>query len=214
VYGVQRSPDPLWRVLLSWIEGHPGTAAWVQAVGAIIALVIAIAVPWFQQWWTKLAEQRSLRHALHTEVAMVAEQCILELRHWRVAQPPPTPINPRTALLPPLVIFSGNSGKVGLLSREEILHLIGFSGTLHDLSIVVNDMIERDVHGKEYRERVQVLLSNACGSAAKFLAAVPGIADAADDQPFIEALRKAYGAMNDVRTRARDQSDPAGRADF
>ena len=31
--------------LLIWIESHPGTAAWVQAIGAIVALAIAIGVP-------------------------------------------------------------------------------------------------------------------------------------------------------------------------
>jgi hypothetical protein len=31
-----------------WIESHPGTAAWVQAVGTILALVIAIVVPVFR----------------------------------------------------------------------------------------------------------------------------------------------------------------------
>jgi hypothetical protein len=30
---------------LSWIESHPGTAAWVQAIGAMVALFVAIFVP-------------------------------------------------------------------------------------------------------------------------------------------------------------------------
>ncbi|KXO81134.1 hypothetical protein [Stutzerimonas stutzeri] len=34
--------------LVVWFEQHPGTASWAQAVGTIIALVIALAVP-FQQ---------------------------------------------------------------------------------------------------------------------------------------------------------------------
>ncbi|MBU9153178.1 hypothetical protein KTD28_00985 [Burkholderia gladioli] len=33
---------------LDWIEHHPGMASWVQAVGSIIALVIAIGVPAWQ----------------------------------------------------------------------------------------------------------------------------------------------------------------------
>jgi hypothetical protein len=32
--------------LVSWIEVHPGTASWVQAVGSIIAIVVAILIPW------------------------------------------------------------------------------------------------------------------------------------------------------------------------
>jgi hypothetical protein len=31
--------------LLDWIECHPGTAAWVQALGAIVALIVAVMVP-------------------------------------------------------------------------------------------------------------------------------------------------------------------------
>ncbi|MBC8739381.1 hypothetical protein F6X40_21805 [Paraburkholderia sp. UCT31] len=34
--------------ILAWVEAHPGLAAWVQAVGTIIAMFIAIAVPAFQ----------------------------------------------------------------------------------------------------------------------------------------------------------------------
>jgi hypothetical protein len=33
---------------LSWIEAHPGTAGWVQAVGAVLAILLAIAIPFFQ----------------------------------------------------------------------------------------------------------------------------------------------------------------------
>ena len=36
---------PALKELLIWIESHPGTAAWVQAIGAIVALAIAIGVP-------------------------------------------------------------------------------------------------------------------------------------------------------------------------
>src|SRR5260370_23365246 len=36
---------PALKDLLIWIESHPGTAAWVQAIGAIVALAIAIGVP-------------------------------------------------------------------------------------------------------------------------------------------------------------------------
>jgi hypothetical protein len=32
-----------------WIEAHPGMASWVQAAGAIIAIAIAIGVPWLQR---------------------------------------------------------------------------------------------------------------------------------------------------------------------
>ena len=75
--------------LIEPIENHPGTAAWVQAVGAIIALFIAIWIP---------RRQQRLK-------------------------------DPRTARLPPLTIFDANAGKLGLLTDDEIVPLIAFSGT-------------------------------------------------------------------------------------
>lgn len=33
---------------IKWIDDHPGLAAWVQAIGAILALVTAIAIPTYQ----------------------------------------------------------------------------------------------------------------------------------------------------------------------
>jgi hypothetical protein len=101
--------------LLDWIEGHPATAAWVQAVGTIIALAIAIAVPWIQQWRTRVGERRFLRYALHTEVGMVAEQCFLELKSWLDAPPPPAYKNPRTARMPPLMTFKQMQAKLECL---------------------------------------------------------------------------------------------------
>lgn len=33
--------------VLSWIEGHPGTAGWVQGIGSIVAVIVAIIIPVF-----------------------------------------------------------------------------------------------------------------------------------------------------------------------
>ena len=35
---------------LCWIESHPGLASWVQAVGAISALILAVGLPYLQTW--------------------------------------------------------------------------------------------------------------------------------------------------------------------
>jgi hypothetical protein len=177
-------------------------------------------IAWWQQGRARRAEHQAracelsnLRRALYEEVAVIANQCLIELGKWRLAPPPPTRIEPRTARLPPLVIFQANAGQAGLLSRDENIHLIGFSGTLHDLSIAVSDMIERELQDPEIRQHVAVLLSNACCSAAMFLAAVPGIPDADKDRPFIETLGVADRAMHGVRQKVRDQSDTS-RADL
>lgn len=49
--------------LLTWIECHPGTAAWVQAIGAIVALAVAIFVP---VWMAKRADHLSRERFLES----------------------------------------------------------------------------------------------------------------------------------------------------
>lgn len=56
--------------LLDWIEHHPGTAAWVQAGGAIIALAIAIAIP---IWSAKAADRRSRKRFLSSVASICGE---------------------------------------------------------------------------------------------------------------------------------------------
>ncbi|WNF45832.1 hypothetical protein RHP75_15815 [Pseudomonas sp. SG20056] len=36
--------------IVCWFEAHPGTAGWVQATGAILALAISIGLVWWQGW--------------------------------------------------------------------------------------------------------------------------------------------------------------------
>jgi hypothetical protein len=99
-----------------------------------IGIGIAIYVPWRQQRLNAKAEAQrradelaALRHALHTEVGMVATQCHLELWTWHNAPQPPAVKNLRTSRLPPLAIYQANLSKIGLLTREEIVALICFS---------------------------------------------------------------------------------------
>ena len=199
--------------LLLWIEGHPGTAAWVQAGGAITALYIAIWIPRRQQRLTTRAEQHSLRQALHNQVGMVALVCLREFdsRHNAGAN-----VDPRTARLPPLTIFDANAGKLGLLTNDEIVPLIAFSGTLHDLSVVVGSITKEGEWGDGgARENIQVLLSNACGYAATFLATPPGICGRTDKlrQQLIAELRERHQRMNPIRAkRTSGPTPPASRS--
>jgi hypothetical protein len=80
--------------------------------------------------------------------------------------------------------------------------LIGFSGTLHDISVVVEDMDRRAAHGSDDRQTLQMLFSNACGNAANFLEAVPDIEDAQKDQSFIQKLKAAHRSTAATRTAA------------
>jgi hypothetical protein len=184
--------------LLHWIEGHPGTAAWVQAFGAILALAVAISVAWWQQSKARTAEQSakaaelaSLRLALHSEVKMVACQCLSlgDLLSADLRQE-----NVQLLRLPPLTIFQANAGKIGLLTHDEIVHLVGFSGELFNLSVLANSMLEREMKGPGIREdslNLKKIRSRACGHAAEFLATVPGIPGADQDQTHIATLRQA-----------------------
>jgi hypothetical protein len=195
---------------------NPDQAATVQAITAIaqglltvIALAVALGVPWWQQKQIRGEDKRrqkdelaGLRHALHTEVGMAARQCLVELEHWLQGDARLVPKNPRTARFPPLTIYRANADKIGLLTRNEIVHLMGFAGTMHDISVVADDMMQREFRGPEHREVIELLLSNACGSAARFFEVVPGIEGSAHDRPFIEKLRAAHKKMDAARIKA------------
>jgi hypothetical protein len=56
--------------VLQWIEGHLGTAAWVQAIGAILALAVAIFVP---VWMARKADHLSRRRFLESVSAIANE---------------------------------------------------------------------------------------------------------------------------------------------
>lgn len=62
---IQFVPDYIMN-LLGWIEIHPGTAAWVQAVSTIVALAIAIRVP-------QASDRRSRRRFL-SSVASICDE--------------------------------------------------------------------------------------------------------------------------------------------
>jgi hypothetical protein len=159
----------------------------------VLALGIAIWVPGRQQKQVRDDAVRrrtdrmaGLRHALHTEIGMAGFQCRKELDSWLKAELSPAQKNPRTARLAPLRIYEANAGAIGLLTREEIVPLVGFSGTLHDISVVVEDMIRRGSQDPKEYQTLQLLLSNACGAAADFLEAVPGIEGRVQDRRFID----------------------------
>jgi hypothetical protein len=66
--------------VLHWIEAHPGTAAWVQAVGTLIALAIAIAIP----VWQAQREARDHRKGVSDSLlamAAVATRILTAVQH-------------------------------------------------------------------------------------------------------------------------------------
>ena len=51
------------------------------------------------------------------------------------------------------------------------------------------------------QQMIALLLSSACGYAAQFYEAVPGIPDAHLDRPFIKRLQEAHQAMESTRDK-------------
>ena len=146
---------------------------------------------------TRATELQNLRQALHTEVAMTASQCLKTLNDF--TRTDSTTKNPRSALMPRLVIYEQNTGKIGLLSRDEIVNLIRFSGELYDLSVVANALIRRQMAGPRVTGDVlllQRMLADACRYAADFMESVHHIPDADEDRPFIVRLREAAHRVN------------------
>lgn len=205
--------------LYNLIGATPGeaTAAW----GAIIASLIGGAIAGYAAYLgvrTTIegqaktekekfaAELLSIRTALHTEVAMIGMQCLLEYRAWYEAFTKNQSKSPRTARLPTLIVYRSVTAKIGLLRREEIMPLIGFDGTLHDAHVVAAGM-NPDLTTIADRKTLAVLFSHACRNAADFLDAVRDIpaseGDKAADRRFVAALRDASRLGLEERARAQ-----------
>ena len=70
---------------LRWVECHPGLAAWVQAVGTIAAVLLAIAVPTAVEFVARRGRARRLDHVtgaafLRLRRALVNLHCESDLR--------------------------------------------------------------------------------------------------------------------------------------
>jgi hypothetical protein len=137
-------------------------------------------------------ELAAIRRALHTEVGLIANVCIHELRHWQRILHVVGQKDPRTAFFPPLTIYHPVSGNIGRLTRGKIVSLISFAGTLHDIEIVATRIDKNTIQAKHDQETIALLLSNACGSAAEFYEAVLDIPDANLDEDFVVQLKTAF----------------------
>lgn len=58
-------------VFFAWVENHPGLAAWMQAVGSIGALLIAIAIPLWERRRTEQAAALSIMEPLQNSILSI-----------------------------------------------------------------------------------------------------------------------------------------------
>jgi hypothetical protein len=65
--------------MLQWIETHPGLAAWVQAIGAILAIVVAFLVVFLQQRLERDSAARE-RHARAIGLAILLHTDLVTLQ--------------------------------------------------------------------------------------------------------------------------------------
>ncbi len=148
-------------------------------------------------------EIAGIRRALHTEVGMIGLQCMHECKDWQSSiSPRMAPKSTRTAKMPPLTIYNSISPRIGLLTREEIVPLISFSGTIHDAQMVVQSIDNRGTHPNDEDKRLLAFLfSNTCLHAANFLDSVKDIPPCESDAVFISKLRETAKTMEHARIR-------------
>jgi len=183
----------------SFIGGLVGGA--LAAYAAFVAVKTTLEAQAIADANRRAHEIAAIRLALHTEVGMIATVCIREFEDWRALRSGAEK-NPSTARLPPLSIYNSVCGNVGRLTRAEIVPLIKFAGTLHDIEIVAAKMaVQSTTQSANDQKTIALLLSSACGYAAEFCEVVPGIPDAHLDQPFIRRLKEAYQVMESARDR-------------
>ena len=169
-----------------------------QAVLTVIALGIAIGVPWWQQRMKtkddasqRASETEALRLSLQTEVKMVARRCQMEL--GLLLHEPDQLVEPAPLDIPPLSIYHGTVSKFGYLSQNEILPLITWCGTLRDLEMLSNRVgqVEPALRHENRRELITGYLALACKRAADFLEAAPVLSSKDEDRQFIMTLRSS-----------------------
>lgn len=147
-------------------------------------------------------ELAALRLALRTEVGMVAQQCIMEFQDWRTSKNEAVQNRkpPATAIMPTLHVYMSNASQIGRLNRDEIVAIVGFAGTLADIRTYAEDMQSRP-QTHDDKERMMLMLSNACGKAAECLKAMPA-PDAEADRTFIAHLNLCFQETKRYRAEA------------
>jgi hypothetical protein len=74
--------------LLRWVELHPGAASWVQAIGSIVALGIAIIVPAYQTSLTKRQVRRDAALQFKATIQIVQQAVYLVFQTKNIIEDP------------------------------------------------------------------------------------------------------------------------------
>ncbi|WP_369991349.1 hypothetical protein [Pseudomonas xanthosomatis] len=78
-----------WESISCWLDGHPGIAAWAQALGSLVALAVAIGVAWWQGRQSRILFQDQINHSaedarLHRIASLRATVEVAEIAAERV----------------------------------------------------------------------------------------------------------------------------------
>lgn len=175
-----------WTKFFCWIEAHPGLASWLQAFGALIALGIAIGVPWWQKHQAiaqaKAAELEQVRYVLRNlldEMLVIsagfAETSGKKLNETQLG-------HPFNFLIPimdrPFPVFDASAPKLGSIPNDKLRRLIitaygranGFVSSVRlnnalvdrlDQAAYLNAIHQDDIHQNLVNIRYQTLVDYA-----------------------------------------------------
>lgn len=160
--------------MLTWIEAHPNLASWLQAIGAIIAIAIAIWVPYLQRRQAleamKAAELDQVRHVLRNllDEMIVITSGFKEGNGKKLMEV--IDGQPFDVIIPimeqPFPIFDAAATKLGLIQSDELRrHIInaygranGFISSVRLNNALVDRFDEaaylRAVHNDDVHERL------------------------------------------------------------
>lgn len=176
-----------------WWLAQGQNAAAVQAVAAlgqglltVCALFITIYLPSRQRADEKkldgertARELQHLRTALREEVLQISMQSLKAYEFWVNGEID----SARSLYLPSPFILVSNAAQIGRLSREEIVPLVGFAGSIADIR-TFSENLEGYVASEEFQRGIKQisnsarisgdgLLRSICRNAAQFLRATP-----------------------------------------
>lgn len=205
--------------LFCWIEAHPGLAAWLQGALSIIAIAIAIAVPWWQRRSEiRHAKQESVGEVLSKKARLIAaiaeeireaEQTASPHYHAAVntlmlhlaAMRAKTHFDPGPMSRAPLrltsgVLYQAVAAELGILPPAVLKPIVGFYSSAFNTEHLVSiskTMIEACETMKSHLPRLRMQAAFALLATEKYVRS--GFEDDADVSPTPAEVRAAAEAV-------------------